>query len=757
MGSAVLYLIVCFCLGVFVCGEKLVLSSSSTSSSSSSSSSGIVVIIDEYAARNAKKILDYVLPEISDVLVLKTPSQASTSSLIVEYSLSSSWKNNTGTEAAEQCDRKILSDNLPALHLHFTCGGLLGLAFSLHSLRENIALKGEDASFNELLNIKESPNPAFGVRAWSEEGTLLAIPDRGYYSADGNSADTVAISTEALSLEAEIIPALLRLRMNSLIVLHSDIEDYITYDTLPSFLPGAPAVYSPSDPHRVRRQGIVSVMAPWVAHLRDDYGIAFFLQVYELSSPPGVCSPASSSGPPALFNCTFESPAVKALIQTKYTELFASVPALAGIFVTVEDSWTPRAGYVFNVLWSTQSQLPVVVNLFHDAIVNTAGKQLYFRLWVFGEPVDWENLKDNTPADVRFSVKQTQGDFLLDFGINTLLKCVNGTCPAHDRRLIIEVDAFRQYNGWTSAVAWMGSQWAPRLAEAIENANGTSIDVWSWGSWAPGCTWPDSGPTLINGTAGTYKSWRSWWSTYRLFNATATNGGFSLGGQANAYLIYRLSWDTQPNETQIALDFGTLFYGAENSVAVAQLLNASFYAWLPTSSPEGLGDFTLFWTMMQHDVGTFSGLATKYTLTEFDAAASASSAAIDVMENALSLIDPSKIPTAFPYAYAGAARAVSMTRHYLSAAFSWRNAGLSVAQLGSKPTPTQCADSTNRIALLLNSTTTFGNLFPIEGAQWVVSSLDESLYSHPPFLNSSERTMIDFVERWLGQVKSVCK
>jgi hypothetical protein len=49
-------------------------------------------------------------------------------------------------------------------------------------------------------------------------------------------------------------------------------------------------------------------------------------------------------------------------------------------------------------------------------------------------------------------------------------------------------------------------------------------------------------------------------------------------------------------------------------------------------------------------------------LTEFDAAASASSAAIDVMENALLLIDPSKIPTAFPNAYAGAARAVSMTR-----------------------------------------------------------------------------------------------
>jgi hypothetical protein len=66
--------------------------------------------------------------------------------------------------------------------------------------------------------------------------------------------------------------------------------------------------------------------------------------------------------------------------------------------------------------------------------------------------------------------------------------------------------------------------------------------------------------------------------------------------------------------------------------------------------------------MLQHDVGTFSGLASKYTLTEFDAAASASSAAIEVMENALLSIDPTKIPTAFPNADAGAARAFCMTR-----------------------------------------------------------------------------------------------
>jgi hypothetical protein len=31
-------------------------------------------------------------------------------------------------------------------------------------------------------------------------------------------------------------------------------------------------------------------------------------------------------------------------------------------------------------------------------------------------------------------------------------------------------------------------------------------------SWAPGCTWPDSGPELYNASAG-YKSWRNWWNS----------------------------------------------------------------------------------------------------------------------------------------------------------------------------------------------------------------------------------------------------
>jgi hypothetical protein len=77
-------------------------------------------------------------------------------------------------------------------------------------------------------------------------------------------ACAVAGLQECAALEAEIVPALLRLKMNSLTVLHSDVEDYVSYDNLSVFLPNAPVIYAQNDTHRARSRGIVSVMGPWI-------------------------------------------------------------------------------------------------------------------------------------------------------------------------------------------------------------------------------------------------------------------------------------------------------------------------------------------------------------------------------------------------------------------------------------------------------------------------------------------------------------
>jgi len=731
----------------------------------------VSVIVEPATALDALALLALVLPE----LLLELGPEAALAPLappaavVVELALAPGWRSDHLTPAAERYSASFEERAGAPPRLRLAARGLLGLAYAAHALREHAALSGASrpppgagagradrdgraAVWRAALLAfarRAPPTPNFELRAWSEEGQLLALPDRGYYSADGQQANVTAISAECAALEAEVVPALLRLRMNALIVLHSDLEDYVTYDSLPRFLPGAPAVYNASSAHRARRAGIVGVMQPWLQHLADAFGLPFFFQVYELSSPPGVCGAA-----PAL-NCSLAAPATRALLQAKYSEVRAALPALAGIFVTVEDSWTPRAGYEFNVLWSGMPELPSVVTLFHDAVVQTAGLRMYFRLWLFGQPVDWPLLRSGTPPDAAFSVKQTQGDFLLDFPINTLLECSAELCPPRDRRVIVEVDAFRQYNGWTSTVAYMGAQWAPRLAQA---AAAGAKDVWGWGSWAPGCTWPDSGPELVNASAG-FKSWRSWWGSYRVFAPTATNGGFSLGPQANAYLLSRLSWDALPaNETQIALDFGALFFGAKNAAPVEALLRASLPAWLATSAPSAVGDFTLFWTMMQHDMGTFGALARKnVSLAQFAAAAAASAAAVAQMEAALAAVDPGAVPGSNPLGYAGAARAVAVSKGYLAALFAWRSAGLAVALLGAAPDAAACAEARGLVAAMAAAVAQFGAAFPLESASWVVAALDPALESAPSFLTTtSERTMAGYEPVWAAAVAAVC-
>jgi hypothetical protein len=320
----------------------------------------------------------------------------------------------------------------------------------------------------------------------------------------------------------------------------------------------------------------------------------------------------------------------------------------------------------------------------------------------------------------------------------------------------VEVDAFRQYNGWTSGVCFMGEQWAPRLA--LARANGAA-DIWGWGSWAPGCTWPDSGPSLYNSSAGSFKSWRGIWDSYRVFNATATNGGFALGAQANAYRLSRLSDGGNASASAIALDFGALFYGAENAEPVRALLNASLHAWLPTSYP--LNDFSLFWTMMQHDVGTFGKLAAaNVSLASFTAPAAASAVAVASMEAALAALRPGSIPASNPFGLQGATRAVAVSKGYLQALFAWRTAGLTVALLQQQHRPPRppaaCAAARAAVLDMAARVSDFDAAFPLESASWVVGRLDPGLYSFPPFLESTERTMAAFAPLWSAQVEAAC-
>jgi hypothetical protein len=302
----------------------------------------------------------------------------------------------------------------------------------------------------------------------------------------------------------------------------------------------------------------------------------------------------------------------------------------------------------------------------------------------------------------------------------------------------------------------MGSQWAPRLLVGWQNG---VRDLNSWGSWAPGCTWPDSGASLGNwSTADGYRSWAGWWNSYRMFNGTATNGGFSLGGQANAYLIGRLGANVTDSPDAIAHDFGALYYGQANAAAIASLLNASFAAWLQMSYPLAIGDFTLMWTLMPRPTwGGWQSVASKVTIAELQAAQNASAAAVAVMQAAVGALNPAAIPPTTPGGVAPVQRAVGVSALYLQAYFVWREAGVRNATLGAAPTPAACQGIAGVLAQLASAVQAFQTAYPIESGQWAVGSLDASLWIAPTFLTpTAYRTMADWAGAWQAHVNAVC-
>ena len=171
-------------------------------SASAASFKLIEIEIDSTSARDARALLNYALPQLPLLIVKVVEPEyvniTATGGVSVHFSLSSAWRLNAGKSEAEDCERKLtLQTNSFSQRADIICGGLLGLAYSLAELHEAFALfdDGSDSGATQAATTtkiitafvgQKKKGSAFTVRAWSEEGTLLAIPDRGYYTPDGS-------------------------------------------------------------------------------------------------------------------------------------------------------------------------------------------------------------------------------------------------------------------------------------------------------------------------------------------------------------------------------------------------------------------------------------------------------------------------------------------------------------------------------------------------------------------------------------------
>lgn len=422
-------------------------------------------------------------------------------------------------------------------------GSALGVAYGLHHVAERIRL-GED-----VWQVRAREAPFFGERLFSEEGQLLDLPDRGYYSDDPPYLNVDVLNSEVARLKA-LLPHLLRHRFNGLTILHLNVEDYIDYDLLDR------PIYAQDDPHRARSKALCQLMKDFVEHAHSLH-LRVYLQVYELAYPPAVGRH---------YQLTDASEDAAKVIDAKYRELFSRVP-IDGMVITATEQH-PRCGYRAKRLWSSTEGLARMACFYHRAIVQNCGKRLVFRLWRTGQtPKAFETVAANTPDDLTLCIKNTSGDYYLKVGANALLR----TGAPSKKPFMVLFDAFREFDGWSRLICY------PTLwKERFELCAKTGVNaVNCWGPWSPGCIWPDEERGYLVGP-DTPKSWRGLWADYRIFL-----NGFTPG-QANVYLFSRLAWAPKTPVDQITRDWAKLHFGPTNVAVVAQALDLSQKIWMET-------------------------------------------------------------------------------------------------------------------------------------------------------------------------------
>ncbi len=139
--------------------------------------------IDSNTAHEAKSLLSYVLPSLPLLMVINAPNSANVTatndSFSVYFSLSTSWRANAGTSAAEDCERKLTPLETSPLsqlrHVNITCGGLLGLAYSLADLHEALALDDGNDAGNSVIISKYVAGGKRGGGGGGGGGVLIII------------------------------------------------------------------------------------------------------------------------------------------------------------------------------------------------------------------------------------------------------------------------------------------------------------------------------------------------------------------------------------------------------------------------------------------------------------------------------------------------------------------------------------------------------------------------------------------------------
>ena len=511
-----------------------------------------------------------------------------------------------------------------------------GTMYGMFKLAERIRIE------DDFWQVKINMAPAFPLRTFSEEGQLLDIPDRGYYS-DNSPFVNEKILREEVDEVKELIQHIVSLGYNAFSLLHLGVEEYIDYKYLDK------QVYSNDDPHRERSEVFCKYLKE-VCDYAHSLHVDVYLQVYEIQYPAQLDK---------LYGIDIDSPNIEQVIIARYRELFERLP-LDGMIVTATET-NLRLNYPSKTLWEKKGYEGAgrMISMYHKACT-AAGKKIVFRLWRISADVEGVNeIISHIPDDAIVAIKNTGSDYYLNWPTTEVI--TSGI--AQKQPMVVLFDAFRQFDGWSRLFIYM-KRWGEVVRTCRDNGV-MGINV--WGAWSMACNWPDHKPGYFEPDQPPV-SWRGHWNTFRMFTR-----GFTPG-QSNVYLMARLLWNPDEDVVQITKDFAALYVGNDNASAAAEALLATEDAfaeeYIGTGS-EITHPVYLKWTMIFAPRDEFMERA--YQKTSLKKLLESNLRALEkvtLMEKAFSKTDPSKASDAENYARFK--EGIDKTALYLRTFYLWR-------------------------------------------------------------------------------------
>lgn len=307
-------------------------------------------------------------------------------------------------------------------------------------------------------------------RIYAHQGCYLALPDIGYDQDESPYVRTNLLKTEAGMLKEEIRQAA-ELGFAGFSQLFSGLDDLVAYAWFGH----------PQTAEREERVATVAAVQRDLAKTAHALGLKYYLQNYDLMLDSWVAERLTAEN-------------AEDILRRRFREVFDRTQC-DGIIVTPSESYD-RGASRWIPFFAGSDGLVRMARLYHRIIVEELGKELRFRLWLLAENrAQWEALEKSLPVDIPYTVKCTAGDFWFSSPANPALQD-SGT----DRQLSVIFDPFQQYHGWGALLA-LDPSW-PDFVRECRRKNVQEIHF--WGSWSPGCIWPNRLDGYLDGPSATW-------------------------------------------------------------------------------------------------------------------------------------------------------------------------------------------------------------------------------------------------------------